>query len=155
MHLSNLSYFSSGARSLQSNRGGRTILLVDDNLTVLTLLETMLTKEGYRVVSAANPLAALNMATQTTFDMLVTDFEMPGMDGFTLATHLAETRTTLPVLLISGAGPERLPMHELNARHWNFLPKPVDRERLLHMIDADCLGWAVKLDTGRQRRRHA
>jgi len=145
MHLPNLSYFSSVARHIRSNRGCRTILLVDDDPTVLIFLETMLKNEGYKVVTATDPSVALDIAGQITFDMLITDFQMPGMNGFTLATQIVRNRATLPVLLISASELEQLPMPEISARHWSVLPKPLDRECLMHRIDYDCLGWAKRL----------
>jgi DNA-binding NtrC family response regulator len=131
--------------SLRAHRGSMTLLLVDDDPTVLALLKTVLMHEGYRVIAVASPILALELATRESFNMLITDLQMPEIDGFTLATHLTRNRVALPVLVISGAGSNEVPMSEIAERHWNFMSKPIDRERLLRIIDGECLGWALRM----------
>lgn len=122
-----------------------TILLVDDDPSVLAVLAAVLTREGYKVIAASSPLLALQLAARNAFSILITDFQMPEMDGFTLACRLAKSCVALPVLLMSGLSPGDIPLAELAERHWNFMSKPIDRERLLGIIDAECLGWALQM----------
>ena len=116
-----------------------TLLLVDDTDAVREVLETVLTFEGYRVVTASCAECALDVASRTRFDMLITDFEMPGMNGYALATILAQRNAALPVLLISGAELSLLPLTQVENRRWHFLPKPLKNKRLLQIIDQTCL----------------
>lgn len=81
-----------------------TILLVDDEETVLRFSARVLTKEGFRVLSARSGQEAL-VATQTrgdVVDLLVTDVMMPGMNGCQLAETLLAQRPSLRVLFMSG-----------------------------------------------------
>ena len=81
-----------------------TILLVDDEETVLRFSARVLTKEGFRVLSARSGQEALD-ATQTrgdVVDLLVTDVMMPGMNGCQLAETLLAQRPSLRVLFMSG-----------------------------------------------------
>ena len=82
----------------------------------------MLTLEGYRVIAAPDGPTALQVAGRTHFDMLITDFQMPGMDGYALATQLTQRRSILPVLLISAADPAELPLAELATHKWEYPP---------------------------------
>jgi len=83
---------------------GPMVLLVDDHAAIRDLATRILTLEGYRVITAENGEEALALAS--TLDgqlgLVVTDLQMPVMDGLELATRLARLKPTLPVLFISG-----------------------------------------------------
>jgi DNA-binding NtrC family response regulator len=115
-----------------------TILLVDDDGLVRRLLQTILEYAGYTVLSAEDGPQAIQIAAWAPFDMLITDFQMPEMNGFVLAEQITKRRPRLPVLVISGAAMEDLPLEQIVDRDWSFLPKPIDRIRLLETIDESC-----------------
>lgn len=127
------------APAARAYRAESTILLVDDDPDVLRVLNAVLTHEGYEVVTAASPMLALEFAAINAFSMLITDYQMPAMDGFALASLLTQKRRTLPVLLISGSHMTDLPVAEITVKQWNFLSKPLDRARLLRVVDGECL----------------
>jgi DNA-binding NtrC family response regulator len=129
---------------LRHARRAVTVLLVDDDDLVRHLLGTLLTLAGYAVMQAANGQDAIQQAATVDVGMLVTDFQMPEMNGFELARRITTDRPGLPVLMISGALTELLPIEELRLRHWGFLAKPVDRNRLIHTIDSGCLVCAFQ-----------
>lgn len=116
------------------------ILLVDDDAIVRRLLQTILERAGYAVLAAEDGPSALEISMWASFDMLITDFQMPGMNGFLLADRITKRRPGLPVLLISGAVIEELPLDWIIERDWSFLPKPVDRVHLFETIDDYCRG---------------
>jgi CheY-like chemotaxis protein len=91
----------------------RSVLVVDDDPTVLAVLEDMLEDLGCEVISAANGPDALDQLRENeSISILITDINMPGMDGDELA-HLAKrVRPELKVLQVSGREPRRggLPM---------------------------------------------
>ncbi|HLM45193.1 MAG TPA: response regulator, partial [Myxococcaceae bacterium] len=66
------------------------ILVVDDDNFFRQLASDMLTRKGYTVVPAESATAALDMVAQSSFDLIITDLVMPGMDGFGLVTKLRE-----------------------------------------------------------------
>ena len=83
--------------------GVESILLVEDEEVVRTLVRSLLTKQGYTVVDAADPLEALAICDgDRSFDLLVTDIVMPGMNGHDLATELLTRLPELKVLFTSG-----------------------------------------------------
>lgn len=88
----------------QPLRGTETILLVEDDPGVRTLLRDELRKLGYKVVEAKNGVEACLLATQQmgTLDLLLTDMVMPGMGGRELAQHLSAIMPNLRILFMSG-----------------------------------------------------
>ncbi len=84
--------------------GGQRIMLVDDEAAVLMLLERVLKRLGYQVRAFAKPREALEgfKTDPQEFDLLLTDFTMPGMTGIDLAKAVHAIRPDLPVILSSG-----------------------------------------------------
>jgi PAS domain S-box-containing protein len=90
--------------NVESSRGSETILLVEDNGDLRTLMAEFLTGMGYRVVESESGKAALAMVAKqnVAVQVLITDIMMPGMNGRELANQLMETFPHLRVLYISG-----------------------------------------------------
>jgi CheY-like chemotaxis protein len=78
------------------------ILLVDDNANGLKARKMVLEELGYGIVTAANGHDALDRFAQHNFDLVVTDYKMPRMDGLELIVHLRQLQPELPIVLISG-----------------------------------------------------
>jgi CheY-like chemotaxis protein len=107
------------------------VLVVDDNEIVLSLLGRILDRAGMAVLRAASAADARRLWRDSPFpiDMLITDVEMPGQSGFTLADALLAERPRLPILFMSATVPE--------ARHLGgrpFLEKPFTEASLLAEI---------------------
>ena len=89
------------------------VLVVDDDAGVLDVLASMLQELGCEVVSARNGAEALEQLVQNErITILITDINMPGMDGHELAERARRVRPSLKVLQLSGREPRRggLPM---------------------------------------------
>jgi CheY-like chemotaxis protein len=84
--------------------GDETLLLVEDEPEVRSLVQRILKTQGYTVVTAANPDEALAVAREFKgpIQLMVTDVVMPGMSGLQLAERLAPTRPDMRVLFMSG-----------------------------------------------------
>ncbi len=80
------------------------ILVVDDEVPVLSMMQQHLHKLGYRVITRADSLAALETfrAEPEKFDLIITDHTMPSLQGAELAEKLGEIRPDLPVVLMTG-----------------------------------------------------
>jgi PAS domain S-box-containing protein len=80
------------------------ILVVDDETPVLDMLQQQLRKMGYRVITRADSLEAMNTfrADPDHFDLVITDHTMPGMQGADLAEQLGAIRPEVPVILMTG-----------------------------------------------------
>jgi two-component system cell cycle sensor histidine kinase/response regulator CckA len=115
-------------------RGEETVLLCEDEAGVRHLVEHVLTTHGYRVLSAAGPLQALELAAESHVDVLVSDVIMPDLSGPELARRLDSVRPGVRTLFVSGytaetvRGRGRLPADSA------FLEKPFDQLSLLRAV---------------------
>ncbi|MFA5913125.1 MAG: response regulator [Burkholderiales bacterium] len=119
------------------------ILIIDDDVGFRDLLRIHLSAAGYQVQVAEDGVAGGRALLAQTPDLIVSDLNMPFLDGFELLSLLhadAET-TSIPVILLSGRsdGDTMAKAVELGAA--DFLTKPVTRDQLLESIDA-CLSRA-------------
>jgi len=82
------------------------VLIVDDEPGVRALVQDILLAEGYPVLDAGDPWAALGVAEQHPIRLLLTDVVMPEMDGCELARRIESLRPDMKVLFMSGCAPE-------------------------------------------------
>lgn len=112
------------------------ILVVDDSLTVRRVTQRFLTREGYRVALAKDGLDALEKLAEETPSVVLSDIEMPRMDGFDLLRNIrSDSRwEKLPVVMITSriAQKHRDYAVELGANH--YLGKPYSEEDLLALV---------------------
>jgi CheY-like chemotaxis protein len=79
------------------------ILVVDDDQAIRTILSSLLSTMGFQVALATNGHEALDLFAKKTFEFVLTDFQMPGMDGFTLASNIKSSSPKTPVIMITGS----------------------------------------------------
>jgi CheY-like chemotaxis protein len=81
----------------------KTILLVDDEPAILTVLELLLNKFGYTVVPKSNAESALFLIREgVNVDLIITDYRMPGMNGVEFIRALRRILPSVPVLMLTG-----------------------------------------------------
>lgn len=85
--------------------GRRTVLIVDDNPDQRELVRRMVERAGYACVVAANGREARARLQSGPVDAAVTDVFMPDEDGLEFLRHVRESRPGLPILVVSGSGP--------------------------------------------------
>jgi DNA-binding NtrC family response regulator len=83
----------------------KTVLVVDDNEVLCRLACDILEMDGYRAVPACNAEEALEALERESFDVVVTDFRMPGMNGLELARVIQERNPGVPVIIMTAYGP--------------------------------------------------
>lgn len=121
-------------------RGGETILLVDDEVSVRLPVARMLKHLGYRVLVASGSAEALNIADTHAdrVDLLLTDVIMPGMNGVQLRDELRRRRPGLKTLCMSGYAGDLLPTVGHLTVGTKLLRKPITLEQLEEAV-AQCL----------------
>lgn len=81
---------------------GTTILIVDDDQTTVRLCQRLLERASYQVITAMDPLDALQVLDRQKVDLLLSDIHMPFMDGFNLITEAKQRQPDLPVVVMAG-----------------------------------------------------
>ncbi|MHC1743802.1 MAG: response regulator [Syntrophobacteraceae bacterium] len=117
-------------------RGSERILLVDDEEMVAQMAAKMLTRLGYTVISQTSPIEALKSfySNPQAFDLIISDFTMPGMTGIDLAQKIRVARADVPVILCTGFNERLL---EENARDLGIQEiafKPLERSQLAELV---------------------
>jgi adenylate cyclase len=117
--------------------GRATVLVVDDDPTMVSLLGKTLEKEGYRVISASNGVEALSLARQHRPQAITLDVLMPQMDGWRALKELKADAALrdIPVVMVTVLN-ERGMAIPLGAA--DFMTKPVDRQRLTALLREHC-----------------
>lgn len=120
-----------------AHRQAKRILIVDDMPDNLSLLEAILTEEGFEVDSAKNGKSALALLESSTPDLALIDAMMPGMDGYELTRRIRQNQNIpfIPVLLITASEEASAPAGlDLGAN--DFIRKPIDYDELMARINA-------------------
>jgi two-component system, OmpR family, response regulator CpxR len=100
-------------------RPKRTILCVDDNEQALSIRKVMLETRGYRVVACTSAQQALEAFRLGGVDLVLSDLQMPGVDGATLVQKIKEISAATPTILFSG----KIRAYEQEMHADVFLPK--------------------------------
>ena len=106
------------------------ILIVDDDATFRMTTAKLLEADGHRVDTAANGPEATERLKEKTYDLLLVDYKMPGIDGIALVEALRLWGHSAPILMISGFGTVESAVHALHVGADDFLTKPVEPEVL-------------------------
>ncbi len=116
------------------------VLVVDDSITVRRVTQRLLAREGYRVTMAADGLQALERLADELPTVVLSDIEMPRMDGFDLARNIrADARLKhLPIIMITSRIAEKHREHAMELGVNNYLGKPYSEEELLSLVRHYC-----------------
>lgn len=108
--------------------GKKRILIVDDEETVLTILKSSLHALGsdYQVTTATNGKDALEQIRKGTFDLIVTDYLMPEMDGLELTAAARAIQPDTRVVMITAYGSTQIEVEAHRLRVYRYLNKPLD-----------------------------
>ena len=120
------------------------ILVVDDEEYIRTLLKEVLETQGHIVVTTDSAREALKLCQQRSFDLLVTDVQMPTMTGFELMRALQDARINVPILVISGTHGGRSLRTAASHGALGSLSKPFTVAELLAAVNK-ILGRAARL----------
>jgi len=123
--------------SLERKESRQRILLAEDQMTTRLLEKSILEAAGFEVETAVDGLAALNRLEQDLYDLVITDVQMPRMDGFTFTATLKkdERFAHIPVIIVTSLESEEEKTQGLQAGADAFLlKKSFNQESLIHTI---------------------
>ena len=112
------------------------VLVVDDSITVRRVTQRLLQREGYRVALAADGLQALERLQQERPSVVLSDIEMPRMDGFDLARNIRADASLadLPIIMITSRIAEKHRDHARTLGVNHYLGKPYSEDELLRLV---------------------
>jgi response regulator RpfG family c-di-GMP phosphodiesterase len=106
------------------------VLIVDDEVRILTALSRSLRREGWEILTAESPAEALRMIEQAPVDVVLSDHKMPGMSGLEMLAKIGQMHPETVRLLITGwaeaVSPDELAAVGVSA----LIPKPWDDQEL-------------------------
>jgi len=111
-----------------------TILVVDDDESVRRSLQRILTRAGYEVEAVQTAEDALERLAGRSFDLVLTDLQMPGMNGLQLLAEIKQLAPQLPVVMITGHADADVVIQALRHGVSDFMPKPYQPEELLTIV---------------------
>jgi DNA-binding NtrC family response regulator len=111
------------------------ILVVEDRANLREMLRRTLEAEGYGVEEAADGGSALEALGRRRFLAILTDLKLPGADGHAVLEAARGADPTVPVILMTAYGTVEDAVAAMKAGAYDFLPKPVDTDHLLLLLD--------------------
>lgn len=121
-----------------NNLENSTILVVDDNPVNLRLLESIIRKAGYHVMTASDGGEAIAMVQQAPVDLILLDIIMPKMDGFSVCKHLQDDEHTsmIPVIMVSSLDLSETKVQCFELGAVDYITKPFHKGEILARIRA-------------------
>lgn len=118
--------------------GKKAVLVVDDEPTILDVLEHFLTLERYRALKAGTAEDAIEMLKEEKIDVVVTDVMLPGQSGADLLKHVKENYPTLPVIMITGHSGSHTTKEFMAMGADGYFTKPFNNQELIYTL-RNCL----------------
>ena len=122
---------------------GKVILVIDDSATVRKFVSAGLTMQGFNVIAACDGMDALEKLPSWTFDLVITDLNMPNMDGFEFIRSLRENAQyqELPVIILSSLGDPTSIETGRKLGVSSYLMKPFSLEKIQYEV-SKYISWA-------------
>jgi DNA-binding NtrC family response regulator len=123
------------------------VLLVDDEPGVLFTLSELLVERGHKVITAKNGVDALTKLEEA--ETVLTDLSMPKMDGLELMTQIAARDPSLPVILLTAHGSEKVAVAAMKQGAYDYLTKPFDIDEVAVVIERALEARRLRVDNQR------
>ncbi|WP_028315873.1 sigma-54-dependent transcriptional regulator [Desulfatibacillum aliphaticivorans] len=111
------------------------ILIVDDEPSILDSLGGILTDEGFEVVTALNGYEAIKQLSKISPDLMLLDIWMPGMDGLETLKQVRKEHPSVPVVMITGHGTIETAVQATKLGAYDFIEKPLSIEKVVVTIN--------------------
>jgi chemosensory pili system protein ChpA (sensor histidine kinase/response regulator) len=114
------------------------VVVVDDSISIRKFVGRMLEKAGYRVKLASDGLEASEIVAQVGCHLVITDLEMPRMNGYELMAHLRQSPATkrVPVLVVTSRAGAKHRERAMKEGASGFLTKPVQEDQLIATVES-------------------
>lgn len=109
------------------------ILLIEDDPNIATGLQKVMRATGYDVTALGRGDTGLERAIAESFDVVVTDLKLPGLDGLELVRQLHQAKPKLPIILITAHGTTEIAIEATKWGAFDYVPKPFEVDELLDL----------------------
>lgn len=113
----------------------RRILIVDDELQILTFLDDLFRTEGWEVQTADSGSSGIDRLEESRFDIVLTDLKMPEPDGIEVLRTARKLQSDAEVIMMTGYGTVDTAIEAMRAGAFHYLAKPFKAEEVLHLVD--------------------
>jgi len=110
------------------------ILVVDDEFSVRDSLQEWFKKDGYRTGAAQDAQEALRMLQESSWDVVLLDIKMPGMDGLELQRRIRDIDSNIVVVMITAYASVETAVRALKEGAYDYVTKPIDPDELSHLV---------------------
>ena len=107
------------------------VLLVDDEINTLKVLSAILKDNGYDVATARTAEEGLDRYSRDVFDVVITDYRLPGIDGLMFLSELRKKSPGVPVVMLTAFGTIEMAVEAMKTGAFNYISKPVNPDELL------------------------
>ena len=111
------------------------ILIIDDDPVVIRLTEGILKKKGFEVFSAKEGSAGLDILQRQKPDIVISDYQMPGMSGIDVLNKIREFDDKIPVIILTAYGDASLTIRSMKTGAFDFIEKPINPRELLETVN--------------------
>jgi two-component system response regulator PilR (NtrC family) len=118
---------------------GEKILIVDDEKSMCQYLSIMLKKEGYVVKTASNGIKAVKEVSESSYDAVITDIRMEGMDGIEVLAAVKEIDPSIPVIIMTAYASQKTAIEALNNGAFHYLIKRAAKNDQIKMVIRNAL----------------
>jgi DNA-binding NtrC family response regulator len=128
----------------------RNILAIDDEPHMLRLLERIITeKTAYSIFTTSSPLEVPDLLEKNTYNLIITDLKMPGLDGLDILRLLKEKGRPEVVIIITAFGAMETAVEALSLGVFDYMTKPFRKEQILFTIERAMRCQLIKQESTR------
>ncbi len=128
------------------------ILIVDDNPAILKYIEDILESSGHTIVKCADGMSAIDAVHSDSFDLVVSDLAMPGMDGFELVSEIRVLYPDIPIVIITGVGGVDEAVTAIKKGASDFVIKPFQPQEFRVKVEQNLEHYRLKKEIERLKR---
>jgi DNA-binding NtrC family response regulator len=129
------------------------ILVVDDEQGLCAGIQEALQREGYLVEASTDPAAALKMARERLYNLVISDIKMPGLSGLDLLTQVRALHRDTLFILMTAYGTVESAVEAMKQGAYDYLPKPLDTKRLRAVVQKALEFQSVVAENNELRQR--
>src|SRR5579859_1531295 len=129
------------------------VLVVDDETAIREAIRMTLEYEGYRIDEARSGQDGIEKATRVAYDAILLDIKMPVLDGIEVLENLKEQKVLTPIIMVSGHGDIQTAVECTKRGAFDFLEKPLNRDRLLLAVRNAVRQQKLEEEVGELRER--